>query len=47
MATHGKSLPFKKAGIKLEVAVINVMIVISSTPDYNIIRLTQSMPERE
>lgn len=45
MATHCNSLHFKKAGVKLEVAVINVMRVISSTPDYNMIWLTQSMPE--
>jgi hypothetical protein len=45
MATHCNSLHFKKAGIKLEVAVTNVMRVISNTPDYNMIWLTQSMPE--
>jgi hypothetical protein len=45
MAIHCNSLHFRKAGIKLEVAVINVMRVISNTPDYNMIWLTQSMPE--
>jgi hypothetical protein len=45
METHCNSLPFKKAGIKLDVVVNNVMRVISSTPDYNMIWLTQSMPE--
>lgn len=45
MTTHCNSLHFKKAGIKLEVVMINFMRVISSTPDYNMIWLTQSMPE--